>query len=99
MLELGPRELEFHRQAAPKILELKLEHVLLYGERMRALFDELKSRGFAGDLRHFTDRAELSNALVLEARTPGLILIKGSRGMRMEEVWKALQLRHGEGAP
>jgi UDP-N-acetylmuramoyl-tripeptide--D-alanyl-D-alanine ligase len=91
MLELGPRELEFHREIAPRILALGTEHVLLFGERMKALADELEKIGFSGDLRHFSGREELAQALISGLQRPALVLIKGSRGMKMEEVWRPLE--------
>ncbi|MDR3607899.1 MAG: UDP-N-acetylmuramoyl-tripeptide--D-alanyl-D-alanine ligase [Oligoflexia bacterium] len=93
MLELGPEELRFHREIAPKILALKLEHVLLFGERMKALQNELLQKGYAGDLRHFESRDALAGALTSEIKGPATVLIKGSRGMKMEEVWKRLESR------
>lgn len=96
MLEMGAEELRIHRELAPSILRLGIETVLLYGPRMKALEDELRQRGFAGKLAHFETHAALAEEAlrcVREGTARGAapaILIKGSRGMRMEEVWKIL---------
>jgi UDP-N-acetylmuramoyl-tripeptide--D-alanyl-D-alanine ligase len=94
MLELGPEELRFHRAMAPLIISRQLEHVLLFGERMKALADELRNLGYTGDLRHFSTREEMGEVLAREANAPVMILIKGSRGMKMEELWKKFEAAH-----
>jgi len=93
MLEMGHQEEHLHRELAQPILLQKIENVVLYGPRMRFLEDELKKRGFQGFLKSFSTHAELVEA-VLERLQPGdALLIKGSRGMKMEEAWKTIQLR------
>jgi UDP-N-acetylmuramoyl-tripeptide--D-alanyl-D-alanine ligase len=91
MLELGPEEERFHRELADQVLELQIENVLLFGPRMIALFEELHRRGFRGQLGHFASQTELSQALIQGVKPGDSILIKGSRGMKMEEVWKILE--------
>jgi UDP-N-acetylmuramoyl-tripeptide--D-alanyl-D-alanine ligase len=95
MLELGPDEEKFHRDLAGPIAQLGIEHVLLYGPRMKALSDELESRKasgkFAGDVRHLASHAEIAEVLLGGARSGDSILLKGSHGMKMEEVWKILE--------
>jgi UDP-N-acetylmuramyl pentapeptide synthase len=90
MLELGPEELAFHRGLAPALERFGVREVLLYGPRMRSLRDELLARGFAGSVTHADSHAELARRL-RERLAPGdAVLIKGSRGMKMEEIWKAI---------
>ena len=91
MLELGPAENDYHRNLADPIMELGIENVLLYGERMKVLFDELSKRGFAGQAKHFDTHEALAESLKKEAQAGHPILIKGSRSMKMEEVWKILE--------
>lgn len=93
MLELGPREAEYHRGLAPKIQELGVENVLLHGPRMLELQAELQKLSFAGRVEHFESHGDLVESLTQGARPGDAILIKGSRGMKMEEVWKGLQAR------
>jgi UDP-N-acetylmuramoyl-tripeptide--D-alanyl-D-alanine ligase len=91
MLELGEEEERFHRELADKILNLGIENVLLFGPRMLALFQELEARGFQGQKAHFDTHQGLASALTQGVKPGEAILIKGSRGMRMEEVWKILE--------
>lgn len=91
MLELGDGEETFHRQLCEPLLNANVAHVLLFGKRMRWLEDELKSKGFRGELRHFEDKNALSQHLLQKLQPGEVVLLKGSRSMKMEEVWKALQ--------
>jgi len=91
MLELGAQEESLHRELSAKIMSLALDRVFLYGDRMRWLADELRKRGFRGSVEHFGDHAALARELVSHFRLGDALLIKGSRGMRMEEVWKILE--------
>lgn len=88
MLELGPDELSFHRGLASKIRSLGVERVLLFGPRMKSLAQEL-----GGTAEHFETHAALASRLASELRSGDVVLIKGSRGMKMEEVWKLLESR------
>jgi len=91
MLELGTNEELLHRQLAPKIIESKVDHVLLFGPRMRALQTELQSSEFSGKVSHFDSHEELAQELLAQAKPRDAILIKGSRGMKMEEIWVRLE--------
>ena len=91
MLELGPDEESFHRALADPLCALKIENVLLYGPRMKWLQDELKKRKFPGRLEHFQSHPEMAGVLNSSIGRNDALLIKGSRGMRMEEVWKLLK--------
>ena len=91
MLEMGIEEERLHRALAAKISALGIGQVLLYGPRMASLADELRKNGFSGHVEHFETQSDLGAALLREAKPGDSILIKGSRGMRMEEVWKMLE--------
>ena len=91
MLELGPKEEDFHRGLAPSLQRLKVQNVLLYGPRMKALFDELKKQNFQGQVNHFSSHEEMAQQLTRGIQPSDAILIKGSRGMRMEKVWEHLK--------
>ena len=91
MLELGVNEEKFHRDLSQKLIALQIENVLLYGPRMKWLESELKSRAFAGTVSHFESHQLLADKLIASYHPGDAILIKGSRGMKMEEVWKILE--------
>ena len=91
MLELGANEEKFHRDLSEKLIALKIENVLLFGPRMKWLENELKSRSFSGNVNHFETHQGLARDLISRFHSGDAILIKGSRGMKMEEVWKILE--------
>jgi UDP-N-acetylmuramoyl-tripeptide--D-alanyl-D-alanine ligase len=90
MLELGTGRERLHRELTGPILRAGLQHVLLTGPLMATLQDELTEGGYTGDLKHFPTVEKLAAALAARARAGDAVLIKGSRGMRMERVWEAL---------
>lgn len=90
MLELGPDEEAFHRALTDPLLAASVGHVYLFGLRMTALKDELSRRGFSGYCEHFPSHASLASALQKRMKPGDTILLKGSRGMRMEEVWNLI---------
>jgi UDP-N-acetylmuramoyl-tripeptide--D-alanyl-D-alanine ligase len=91
MLELGEKEEAYHRGLAPKLLSTGVDSIFLYGERMRWLFDELKKNSVKAQVGHFLSHSELAEVLSREAHVGDALLIKGSRGMKMEEVWKIVE--------
>jgi UDP-N-acetylmuramoyl-tripeptide--D-alanyl-D-alanine ligase len=96
MLELGPQEESFHRSLAKKIISLSLDGVLLYGSRMKFLFDELQKSGFTGRFAHFTSPQALTETLFQYVKSEDVVLIKGSRGMKMETLWNQLQKKYSQ---
>lgn len=91
MLELGTHEEALHRDLAKELNNSKISHVMLLGPRMKQLADEMQKRGYQGVLAHFDTIESLSEKLIQELQPQARVLIKGSRGMRMERVWDALQ--------
>jgi len=90
MLELGKEEEVWHRKLAEKIAATQLDYVLLYGERMKWLRDELSRRRFDTIVHHHESHADLVTTLRRILRPDDVILIKGSRGMKMDQVWEIL---------
>jgi UDP-N-acetylmuramoyl-tripeptide--D-alanyl-D-alanine ligase len=91
MLELGGEEEKFHRDLAGSLIQHRIEHVYLFGDRMKWLADELTTRGYSGELKHF-DRREILSGMLAQSVNPGdAVLIKGSHSMKMEDVRKSLE--------
>jgi UDP-N-acetylmuramoyl-tripeptide--D-alanyl-D-alanine ligase len=89
MLELGDGEENFHRELATSIIDLKVAHTWLYGPRMLWLQDELETRGYRS-VRYFETHDKLLEALKPTLHAGDRVLVKGSRGMKMETVLKGL---------
>jgi UDP-N-acetylmuramoyl-tripeptide--D-alanyl-D-alanine ligase len=90
MLELGDEEERFHREIANEIIKLKLDEIYLYGNRMKWLMDELIKKNFR-NVSHFETHEHLTSELKKALSPHDQILIKGSRGMKMETIFKLLQ--------
>ncbi len=92
MLEMGQDEERIHRMLAPAIQAYAFDEVLLFGDRMKWLNQELKkTKAFRGHVQHFETRLQLADYLKTKLEANDFVLIKGSRGMKMEEVLQKLQ--------
>lgn len=87
MLELGEEEQRYHAELADRILPMDLTGILLYGSRMKWLYDELQKRGTAARLVWSeNDYSPLVKELHTYAGKDSIVLLKGSRGMELERV-------------
>ncbi|MBE6901658.1 MAG: UDP-N-acetylmuramoyl-tripeptide--D-alanyl-D-alanine ligase [Ruminococcaceae bacterium] len=87
MLELGEMSQQLHAMVADYVTA-NAQVCFLYGEEMRACADRLRAQGF--EVYHSTDKAELSAQLKGFMQKGDVLLFKGSRGMRMEEIADSL---------
>ena len=95
MLELGQRTRDAHREAGLLAAEKGVDHLLLFGSEVAALREGALAGGMPPDrARLFEDKAALVEALRQISDEP-VLLVKGSRAMRMEEVVELL----AQGAP
>ncbi|MBK3494517.1 UDP-N-acetylmuramoyl-tripeptide--D-alanyl-D-alanine ligase [Viridibacillus sp. YIM B01967] len=90
MLELGELEQQFHEEIALAIDVENIHQVCLYGPRMKWLYEKLQSVLPAGRLLWTAeDYAPIIKHLRENAGTDSIVLLKGSRGMALENVLKA----------
>lgn len=92
MLELGDYEEAAHREVGRKAA-CSVDLLIAVGERARWIADEAKSAGLSR-VRAVASRAEVE----LPLQKGDVVLVKGSRGMRMEEVVARLMKSNGEPA-
>ncbi|WP_409341245.1 UDP-N-acetylmuramoyl-tripeptide--D-alanyl-D-alanine ligase [Paenibacillus sp. MBLB4367] len=91
MLELGPSEEEFHREIGRGLDPESIDGVFTYGKLARNIAEEAAVR-FGGErVRPFDDKADLIRELRGLLKEGDAVIVKGSRGMRLEEVIHALQ--------
>lgn len=82
MLELGEQEIEFHKEVIENSLKIKADKIYLYGERMRKAYGLMeKNKKIVTTLDKNDIKASISKLDGLK-----VILLKGSRGMKMEEI-------------
>ncbi|MCH8272928.1 MAG: hypothetical protein IIB41_06695, partial [Candidatus Marinimicrobia bacterium] len=85
MLELGSHSEEQHREIGRKLSVAGFDAVYAFGSESKAIVDEADKEG-SREAVHFDSKEEMT-ARLMDFSNPGdLILVKGSRGMRMEDV-------------
>ncbi len=92
MLELGPKEKELHRQAGAAIDPLVFDDVLFYGPLSASMMEGAMQHFDPSHLRHFDSKPDLVDYAKYLIRPNTLVLIKGSRAMRLEEVVESLSI-------
>jgi UDP-N-acetylmuramoyl-tripeptide--D-alanyl-D-alanine ligase len=95
MLELGDLAVEAHREAGRAIADAGVAELVGVGRLAAAAVEAARARGLAGVVH--TTTFEDTVAHLLKRVAPGdALLVKGSRGMRMERVVDALLARLGK---
>ena len=87
MLELGALERDYHENIADDLNLEAIQHVCLYGPRMEALYNRIKNQ--ADVVWSRDDYAPIIDKIAREASADSLVLLKGSRGMALENVLQA----------
>lgn len=89
MLELGEYSAAEHHRIVDHALDSGVELIFAYGDQSRVMTttDEVLWIG------HFDTKNELIDQLLDEIKPADVILVKGSRGMKMEQVSEAIQQR------
>jgi UDP-N-acetylmuramoyl-tripeptide--D-alanyl-D-alanine ligase len=83
MFELGENTECIHAQLAGLILKNKIQNVFMHGMLMKSLSTELESKKI--NSKHFATRKLLKDFIAKNSFDEQVVLVKGSRGMRMEE--------------
>ncbi|MBI9070479.1 MAG: UDP-N-acetylmuramoyl-tripeptide--D-alanyl-D-alanine ligase [Melioribacteraceae bacterium] len=92
MFELGSGSKEKHITLCEPIIMAKIDNVLTIGTYSKYLSKQLKADGI--NARHFAKRENLIKYLLKSDLSESVILVKGSRGMKMEEFVKVLEERN-----
>jgi len=91
MLELGEKELDFHRDSGRNIPR-SVDVVIGVGKRSNALLEGARSAGFKEDAMHHFDDAESAGKFLLDFVRPGdLVLVKASRGIGLDKIVTMLE--------
>ncbi|MEG0473640.1 MAG: UDP-N-acetylmuramoyl-tripeptide--D-alanyl-D-alanine ligase, partial [Solibacillus sp.] len=93
MLELGQDEQRYHEELVDIIDPGKTAYVCLFGPRMEWLYEKLQS---VFDEQHLiyteADYAVIIEKIKQNATAQSIILVKGSRGMQLENIIKGVEL-------
>lgn len=93
MLELGEFSEQAHRQVGKKACEVGCEYVITYGELSKYIVDEVIKNG--GKAKAFSCKEEMAEFLFNNVKSGDAVLFKGSRGMKMEEIFISLYKKLG----
>ncbi len=88
MLELGAGEAEAHAAMGPTAA-IHARRVAFFGPRMRAAYERAKA-SLGDSAAHFEDVAPLVAWVTKDLHSGDVVLVKGSRGMRLERVVEGL---------
>ena len=94
MLELGTNAIKYHSSLSKYIYANGITEVYTIGKLMKNLNESLKKKTLAK--KHFAGRNSLKNFLQKIDLNNSVILIKGSRGMQMEEFVEIVKLNSGK---
>lgn len=90
MLELGDREEQFHREIGSLLSADRFDYVFTFGRLSRHTAEAAKPSFAQGRVRSFDDKEELVREIAAVAAPDDIVLVKGSRGMRLEEAVRRL---------
>jgi UDP-N-acetylmuramoyl-tripeptide--D-alanyl-D-alanine ligase len=95
MLELGESSAELHREVG-EFAAAHCDRLLLLGPESREMATGARSAGLpAARIAHCANHQEAALTLIQCARPGARILIKGSRGMKMEQITAELRSKLG----
>jgi UDP-N-acetylmuramoyl-tripeptide--D-alanyl-D-alanine ligase len=86
MLELGDKERDYHEQIGELINPLKIDFLYTVGELSRFISSSAKQKFDPDCVKHFDDKDALSSHLAAVLEAGDAVLVKGSRGMEMEDI-------------
>ena len=94
MLELGPMQDALHREAGKRVAAAGAELFIGVGALSRAATEAARRAGVP-EVHHHADSAKAAESVGEFLRDGDLIVVKGSRAMRMERVVEALLAQVG----
>lgn len=91
MLELGPVAEQHHRELGVRAAEARPDVLVCVGEQSKATAESAGRSGMPAAAVHwFADVTAAADAVASWARPGDLVLLKGSRGVRLEKVVEAM---------
>ncbi|RLQ93182.1 UDP-N-acetylmuramoyl-tripeptide--D-alanyl-D-alanine ligase [Falsibacillus albus] len=91
MLELGDMEKQFHTEVGKTIHPDKIDEVFTFGPLSRFIAEGAKQNFSENAVHAFEDKEGLINLLKKKLGKNDLVVVKASRGMKLEEVVEALK--------
>lgn len=87
MLELGEKSIQYHRQIGEYLRDKRIDNVIVIGEYAQEIKRALdESTVKYAETYVFTDREEIGIYLMATMKPEDIVLIKGSNGMKLNEL-------------
>lgn len=83
MLELGENEIAYHKEVIKKAINIRVDRIYLYGERMEKAYELVEK---SNKIKVFSDKFLIKENIKSEFSDSKVVFLKGSRGMKMEEI-------------
>jgi UDP-N-acetylmuramoyl-tripeptide--D-alanyl-D-alanine ligase len=91
MLELGSEEQSYHAGIGRELHPQHIDFIYTYGPLAKYIAEAARERFSGNQVQWFTDKDEMIRQLGVNVSEGDLVLVKGSRGMKLEEVVIALK--------
>ena len=99
MLELGEESANLHKDIGPYLVEMGVDELFTFGNLSRHINAGSREKGLPRErARHFSDFNLMSEELLQFLKPGDVVLVKGSRGMKLERVYEFLQAKAKAGA-
>lgn len=90
MLELGQAEEKYHRDIGQILNPNTIDYIFTIGERAKMIAQEAKVRYTNGKVKAFLTKEKAITEILSVCNPEDAVLVKGSRGMALEEVVQEL---------
>lgn len=91
MMELGKNSPKYHKIVGEYVVNSHADELLCYGENSVYYGEGAKEKGFPEEkIRNFNSAQELADYLKTAVKAGDAVLLKGSRAMKLEEVYEAI---------
>ncbi len=99
MLELGEESANLHKDIGPYLVEMGVDELFTFGNLSRHINAGAREKGLPRErARHFSDFDLMSQELLNFLQPGDAVLVKASRGMKLERVYEFLQAKAKAGA-
>ncbi|MBE7095172.1 UDP-N-acetylmuramoyl-tripeptide--D-alanyl-D-alanine ligase [Bacillus cereus] len=86
MLELGQKAETYHREIGKMLNQESIQYVFTYGELAEIVAEEARKKYDTGKVQSFNNKTKIAEEVLKVITNKDIILLKGSRGMALEEI-------------
>ncbi|WP_128854953.1 UDP-N-acetylmuramoyl-tripeptide--D-alanyl-D-alanine ligase [Bacillus sp. CDB3] len=86
MLELGKEAETYHREIGKMLNQENISHVFTYGKLAEIVAEEAMKTYATGQVQSYNNKAKLAEEVLKIITKKDVVLLKGSRGMALEEI-------------